>query len=444
MSYSNDIKILLDIQDTNIVFEEDCVNEGTFKGKPCKYITGKLTYTPTSCEECGTENKDFTVYKNGMQTSRITLPITGVNPTYLLLKKQRFMCKACQCSFTAKTPIVEKNCFISQNVKAQVIIKSAEAQSLTSIARDCSVSPATVQREINQAVKQFNTHHQALPKHLSFDEFKYAKGKMAFEYINVLNGDILDILDRRDSFTIKNHFIANYSLADRKNVETVTIDMNAGYVNVIKELFPQAKIIIDRFHLVQLINRSMNKCRIQIMNQFKTSNGEDMKKYRRLKRYWKLLLKNASELSSTEYKYYALFGQRLETGIVEEMLNYDPVLKANYELYQELLNAMTNSDFKALEYCLNKPVSPLISNYMRTSLKTLKKHLPFIENSFIYPYNNGRIEGINNKIKVLNRVAYGYRNFMNYKKRIILHFKLKPIDPKPFNLIKKQSRSKAA
>lgn len=50
-----------------------------------------------------------------------------------------------------------------------------------------------------------------------------------------------------------------------------------------------------------------------------------MKKYRRLKRYRKLLLKNESELSSTKHKYYALFGQRLETGIVEEMLNYNPV-----------------------------------------------------------------------------------------------------------------------
>ncbi|QBP43084.1 transposase [Paenisporosarcina antarctica] len=47
-----------------------------------------------------------------------------------------------------------------------------------------------------------------------------------------------------------------------------------------------------------------------------------------------------------------------------------------------------------------------------------------MENCFIYPYNNGRIEGINNKINVLNRVAYGYRNFHNYKNRIILHFKL--------------------
>src|SRR5699024_2271527 len=200
---------------------------------------------------------------------------------------------------------------------------------------------------------------------------------------------------------------------DVKTVEAVTIDMNAGYVNVIKEVFPQAKIIIDRFHLVQLINRSMNKCRVNIMNTLKTSNGEDMKKYRRLKRYWKLLLKKESDLSHTEYKYYDLFGQRLEVNIVREMLEYNVSLKTNYMLYQQLLRAMNNHDFKALEKTLQAPISSDISTYMKTSIKTLKKHLPFIENSFIYPYNNGRIEGINNKIKVLNRVAYGYRNFTN-------------------------------
>ncbi len=136
MLHSNSIKSLLDIHDPNITFEENSIKEGTFKGKVCKYVLGKLTYTPTHCDGCCVGNIDYTVYKNGTQSSRITLPITGVNPTYLLLKKQRFICITCNYSFTAKTPIVQKNSCISQNVKAQVILKSAEAQSLTSIARD--------------------------------------------------------------------------------------------------------------------------------------------------------------------------------------------------------------------------------------------------------------------------------------------------------------------
>ena len=58
--------------------------------------------------------------------------------------------------------------------------------------------------------------HKQLPKHLSFDEFKYVKGKMAFEYINVENGDILDILEQRTKRAMTEHFIANYSLKEKE------------------------------------------------------------------------------------------------------------------------------------------------------------------------------------------------------------------------------------
>src|SRR5699024_11109693 len=174
-------------------------------------------------------------------------------------------------------------------------------------------------------------------EHLSFDEFKYQKGQMAFEYVDAETGDILDILERRDARTIKDHFITNYYLSDLRKVKTITIDMKAGYVNVIKEIFPQAKIIIDRCHIVQLISHTMNKSCVQIMNKFKTSNSEDKKKYRRLKRFWKLLLKVAQKLSYTEYKYYPMFDQRLEVNVVEELLNNDSDLKRNNKLYYTLL-----------------------------------------------------------------------------------------------------------
>src|SRR5690625_3075404 len=188
----------------------------------------------------------------------------------------------------------------------------------------------------------------------------------------------------------------------------------------------------------------MNKTRVKVMNRLKTSNSEDMKKYRRLKRYWKLILKNEMKLSSTKYKYYALFGQRLEKSIIEEMLNYDSELKANYELYQRLLKAIDMKSFKGLESVLKERSSSLISSHMRTCLKTLRKHLPYIKNSFTYPYNNGRIEGINNKIKVLSKVAYGYRNFYNYKKRIMIHFKFKAVEKQSHIRSQNKSRYKAA
>ncbi len=435
--------MLLDIQDRNITFEEGCLYDGELKGKPCRYVEGKLTYTPEACISCGVKNEDYTIYKNGTQCSRITLPIDGVKKTYLNLRKQRFKCKACEGTFTATTSLVEKHCYLSKYTKACVLIKATEAQSLQDIAKDTAVSATTVQRLITEEAKGYSFHHCLLPKHLSFDEFKYAKGLMAFEYINAETGDILDILEYRDARKIKDHFIANYSLADRKNVETITIDMNAGYVNVIKAMFPQAEIVIDRFHLTQLINRSMNKTRIRVMNSFHTSNGEDLKKYRRLKRYWRLLLKRQSDLSNTEYKYFHLFGQRLETNVVEELLRFSSELKENYDLYQRILCAFEQADQEALRTLLNHQHKGPVSSYMKTSMKTLRQHLPYIKNSFTYPFNNGRIEGINNKIKVLNRVAYGYRNFRNYKYRILLHFKLRSVESKSTKMVPNQTNIQA-
>ena len=57
---------------------------------------------------------------------------------------------------------------------------------------------------------------------------------------------------------------------------------------------------------------------------------------------------------------------------------------------------------------------------MNTSLKTLRKHLPYIKNTFIYAYSNGSLEGINNKIKVIKRIAFGFRSLTSFRNRILL------------------------
>lgn len=424
MSTSNNMRNVLDIQDKHLTFSDDCVTKGDFKGKKCKFIDCTLSYVPKECAHCEAPNVGFSIYKNGTQTSRVTFPMAGILPTYLRIRKQRFMCKCCGKSFTARTPVVERNYFISNYIKAQILTQSGETRSVKDIAKHTNVSEASVQRVLTLEGESYRPHYHSLPENLSFDEFKYASGRMAFEYIDAETGDILDILPAKDSRYVTQHFLSRYSLKQRSEVKTITIDMNASYMSFIPTLFPNAHIIIDRFHIIQLINRSMNKTRVTIMNQLNNSNGEDQKKYRRLKRYWKKLLKKEKNITYTTYTFYRLFGQRTEAAILSEILAYDPTLKATYDLYQSIIAAVEANDFERLSAILNHPCSPDVSSQMKTSLRTLRKHLSAIRHTFIYPYNNGRIEGINNKIKVLNRVAYGYRNFANYKNRIILHFKL--------------------
>ncbi|SHH11657.1 transposase, partial [Tepidibacter thalassicus] len=61
-----------------------------------------------------------------------------------------------------------------------------------------------------------------------------------------------------------------------------------------------------------------------------------------------------------------------------------------------------------------------ISDYMKTSIKSIKKYKDYIKNTFECDYTNGLIEGINNKIKVIKRIAFGYKSFFHFKNRILI------------------------
>ena len=62
-----------------------------------------------------------------------------------------------------------------------------------------------------------------------------------------------------------------------------------------------------------------------------------------------------------------------------------------------------------------------LTNYhMKTSLRTLKKYQSYVENTFLHPYTNGPIKGINNKIKGIKRIAIGFRSFSTFKTRILI------------------------
>ena len=63
---------------------------------------------------------------------------------------------------------------------------------------------------------------------------------------------------------------------------------------------------------------------------------------------------------------------------------------------------------------------PMISPELQTSFQTFKTYASYIYNTLTTPYTNGPIEGINNKIKVIKRIAFGYRSFYHFKSRILM------------------------
>lgn len=107
------------------------------------------------------------------------------------------------------------------------------------------------------------------------------------------------------------------------------------------------------------------------------------------------------------------------TDVVDFLINLDNELKETYWLYQDLLYAFKKNDYDLLRKALHKS-NTNISSYMKTSIKTLLEFLPYIKNTFNNNYHNGYIEGNNNFIKVIKRIAFGFRSFRRFKARIMI------------------------
>lgn len=271
MSLTHCIRTLLDLKDKNISFPENYCEERVIKGRRTKLIYATLTYKPVCCARCGCLNTQFSIVKNGFLTSNIKWISTTHFPTYLVLKKQRFLCRECHCSFLAESTEIAKHCFISNRVKQSIAFELEDNSSRKDIAKRHFISDTTVLRVLVARGKSCLNGFDSLPAHLCFDEFKSVKrveGKMSFIYCDAITHGLIDILPDRKLVTLRAHFL-RYSLKERSKVQSIVVDMNAGYFTLAKELFPNANVIIDLFHLVQLLNVALNKTRIRLMNQFK-------------------------------------------------------------------------------------------------------------------------------------------------------------------------------
>lgn len=422
MSHSHSTKLLMNLKDPAIKINDSLTENKPYRGHLSHFIYGTLTYTPAHCPLCEAENKDYSIVKNGTKECIIKwLPLTHT-PTYFVLKKQRFLCRNCSRTFTAKSTEIEENCFISNLTKQSIAVEARDKISMKDLAKRHFVSPTTVNRVLKKLEPSLRIDRLHLPKHLCFDEFKSVKkvqGKMSFIYLDAQTHEILDILPNRQLHALRSYF-SQFPLSVRKQVQSVVIDMNAPYFIVIQELFPNAKTIIDRFHIVQLMSRSLNQTRIRIMKKFNHSTTYDQKDYTKLKRYWRLILQDSNTLDFKNYPYQSLFKSYLATtDVVDYLLTLDEELKATYLYYQDLLYAFKTADYASFENLLNT-LPQQTSNEMKTSIKTLKKHKSHIANTFQSPYSNGPLEGTITKIKALNRIAFGYRSFSSFKRRILL------------------------
>ena len=371
-------------------------------------IQAKLDYPAPPCPHCHGKMIKYDFQK----PSKIPLLEQAGTPTLLRLKKRRFQCKSCRRVTVAETSIVEKNCQISNLVRQKVTQLLTQKMSLTDIARRLRVSTSTVYRKLDQFT--FKEHYDKLPAVMSWDEFGFKKGDLVFIAQNYETNELITILDNRRQTTIRNYFL-KYPLEDRQKVQFITMDMSGAYIPLARRLFPNAKIVLDRFHIIQHLGRAFLKTRIAIMNQFDKKSLP----YRALKNHWRLFQKDSRKLSLNSF-YSKTFRQTVVPHeIIEKTLGLSEELTDYYTLYQLLLfhfqEKRVDEFFDLIEENRSK-----VNHYFQTVFRTFLRHKQYIKNALETDYSNAKLEATNKLIKDIKRLGFGFRNFINFKKRVFI------------------------
>lgn len=332
----------------------------------------------------------------------------------MILHKQRFLCKHCHNTFIAETNLVNRNKNISNNTNLQIRLELMKKQSEKDIAERMDVSASVIDRILTDISSKTVLRHPVLPESMNWDEFKATKdtkGKMAFIITNNDDGNLFDINDSRKSRDLEKYF-RRYSKTERDKVKHISIDFYSGYIYLANKLFKNADISIDRFHIVIQAYNALNSTRVKLCYK---SNPY----YNKLKDYWKLILKNENDLSD-ERNYSKHFKKEIsQKEIVQFLVNTDSTLKATYECYQGLINSLKENNFNKFK-SITLHQNNNISTKMGQALKLYKQNIKYIENSFKYDINNGIIEGTNNLIKCIKRIAFGYRKYDHFISRVFL------------------------
>ena len=124
MTHTDYTKKILNIEDENIYFYDDCLEIKEIKGIKTKIFHGYLTYTPKYCPRCGCVNEGFNdiIKWNFKRNCKIKVTKVANYNTILLLDKQRFFCKNCNRTFIATTNVVDFHKQISNDTRLSIIL----------------------------------------------------------------------------------------------------------------------------------------------------------------------------------------------------------------------------------------------------------------------------------------------------------------------------------
>ena len=386
--HSNCTRYLLDLED---VFIRKVVHADHF----VKIFIETNTSMQT-CPHCGANTKRVHDYR--YQEIK-DLPLQ-MKHTFLVLKKRRYVCK-CGKRFTEKYHFLPSYQRRTLRLSYKIIDQLRNLVSINSVAETMNVSVNTVTRLLDTVSYSI----PSLPECISIDEFKGDTdvGKYQCILTDAKKHRILDILPDRTQSHLSAYF-REIPRAECHRVKFFVCDMWKPYVDLAKAYFPNAAIIIDKYHFIRYVTWAIENVRKRLQ---KTMPAKLRKYYKRSK---KLILTRYNKLREESKKacdLMLLYNDDLRQAHYLKEWFYDICQNEKYSYqriaFWEWVKAAEKSGIPEFENCAG----------------TYRNWSEGILNAFKYKYTNGPTEGYNNKIKVLKRISFGVRNFNRFRTRII-------------------------
>ena len=337
--------------------------------------------------------------------------------------QRRYLCKICNTTFVENFPLAAKHQkkSLASHLAIMEMAKDPH-RTFKNIAQTLCLATPSV---IDHFYRNLPVYKPVLPEVLCIDEVylgrKFSR-KYATHILDFQTDKTVEIIYGSTKGVFMTYF-QKIPKIQRDTVKFICSDMYSGFRNLQTVHFPNAKLCIDSFHVIKLINDMFNTLLKSLLKSYDDSSTE----YYLLKQKRFVLLKNSNKIEWFKDVYDRKLGYHTNPLHYRELLfNINPLIKDIYYLKEDYITFNRLSDISVIPDKFDHLVQRFTSHHhkdVRKVGRTLLKWRTEILNSFVWfngrRISNGPIESRNNTIKLLITNAAGYNNFEHLRLRSI-------------------------
>ena len=353
------------------------------------------------CSHCGS---DDVWAQGGIERSFQTLPI-GNRPTFLLFKVPRVLCFDCGKARQVNIPFAQPKKRYTRALE-RYALELSRHMTIKDVAEHLQVGWDIIKDiQVRSLKRRFGKPKLRHLRQLAIDEIAVGGGHRYLTVVlDLLSGAVVFVGDGKGVDALR-PFWTRLRHA-RARIEAVATDMSPAYIRAVRDNLPGVVHVFDHFHVIKLYNDKLSAFRRELFHQLSQQDRSIIKGIR-----W-LLLKNRENLDS----------QRNERQRLDRALSVNAPLATVYYMKEDLRQIWTQDSKWAARLVLEDWLARARASGIRMLMQfadTLEEHQEGVLAYYDYPISTGPLEGINNKIQLLKRQAYGFRDQEFFKLKIL-------------------------